>query len=320
MTDTRRQYILYLGLAGAIGVATLVGMAPPLQATVRHTRLEWGLYQILWSRKYCDQITETLSRLASHPDYIMFYRDLQRPYPRQPIQCILDRGATPIISLELYHWHHQQAELDHINTGQYDKDFRAWAQAAKKHGVRVLWRFGFEFNGNWFPWSHAPEAYVRAWRRIHGIFQEAGATNVEWVWAPNLVSCPDTPENNMHLYYPGDEYVDWIGIDGYNFGDHHDQWHQWESFETLFGGVLNDLTKHYPKKPLMIAEFASASGKPAQRATWIREAYQYLQARPDVRAVVWFNLNKQREGEQNWRIDSSPESLAAFNDTFASPH
>jgi len=305
-------------VAGA-ATALLIGMSSRPTSRVRSTPLQWGIYQILWSSEYGAQITETISKLASPPDYVMFYRDLRRPFPLRAIECIRERGATPVVSLELWDWHGQKPELDSILDGQYDTQFRAWATEARRHGHRVLWRFGFEFNGNWFTWSGAPKKFVAAWRRVHGIFAEAGAKNVEWIWSPNVVSCPDVPDNDMHVYYPGDAFVDWIGVDGYNFGDHHDQWHRWTSFEAVFKGVLDDFTRRYPNKPVMIAEFASAEGEPAARAAWIREAYDYLQYRPEVRAAIWFNFDKRREGEQNWRIDASPESLAAFNETFATP-
>lgn len=316
---TRRYAIIIAGTAAIAALGALVGVSAQRVESARRTPLEWGIYQILWSNEYCAHVQETVSRLASRPDYVMFYRDLMRPYPKQVIQCLADQGATPIVSLELWHWRTQQPELADINAGKYDEHFRSWALAAKEHGRRVLWRFGFEFNGNWFTWSLDPDAYVTAWRRVRGIFAEVGATHVEWVWAPNLVSCPDTPENNMHLYYPGDEHVDWVGVDGYNFGDHHDEWHRWQSFESLFTDVLDDLARRYPGKRLMIAEFAAADNEPGLRATWIREAYAFLQKRPEVRAAIWFNYDKRREGEPNWRIDTSPESLRAFNATFAAP-
>lgn len=180
-------------------------------------------------------------------------------------------------------------------------------------------RFGFEFNGDWFTWSGDPEAYVSAWRRAHDIFKGVGAGNVEWIWAPNILSNPDTPRNDMHRYYLGDAYVDWIGVDGYNFGEHHDQWHQWQSFDDVFSDVLADFAKRYPTKPVMISEFGCAPGEKAQRAEWIRDAYRSLQQRPRVAAVIWFNFDKRREGEPNWRIDLTPESLRAFNETFAAP-
>ena len=124
----------------------------------------------------------------------------------------------------------------------------------------------------------------------------------------------------MHLYYPGDAYVDWVGVDGYNFGDHHDKWHKWESFEVLFGPLLADLAKRYPNKPLMLAEFGCAVGEAKARQQWIRKAYAYLREKcPRVRAVIWFNYDKRREGEPNWRIDATEGALEAFNETFAAP-
>ena len=135
----------------------------------------------------------------------------------------------------------------------------------------------------------------------------------------NIQRCPDKPGNNMHLYYPGDDYVDWVGVDGYNFGEHHDQWHHWQTFEEIYRDLLKSFAIKYPAKPLMIAEFGSAPGKGHQRSTWIREAFQTIQQYPQIKAAVWFNLDKRREGEPDWRIDVTPESLQAFNETFAKP-
>lgn len=288
----------------------------------RHTDLEWGLYHILWSRHYGRQLQTSLARFDSKPDYIMFYRDLGRRYPEFAINPILREGATPIVSLELWHWHDRGRvnRLGEIVDGKYDEYFRQWAQAAKAGGRRVLLRFGFEMNGSWFSWSGDPKDFVATWRRVHDIFAEVGAENVEWVWAPNFVSIPETPKNDMHLYYPGDDYVDWVALDGYNFGDDHDEWHKWSSFEECLGPQLRDFARHYPNKPIMLAEFGSAVGKPGQKAAWIRDAYQQLSTRhPHVKAVIWFDYDKTREGEPNFRIDSSAQSLKAFNETFARP-
>ena len=139
------------------------------------------------------------------------------------------------------------------------------------------------------------------------------------MWAPNIVSCPDRPENNLHRYYPGDEFVDWVALDGYNFGDHHDKWHRWKSFEAIYSDVLRDFARRYPKKPLIVTEFGSARGKPGQRAAWIHDAYRVLDAHPQVKAAVWFHLDKRCEGEPNWQLTDVAEDMKAFNETFAAP-
>lgn len=283
--------------------------------------LEWGLYQILWSRDFCDRLEREVGTFASKPKYVMFFRDLGRPYPKGPNDCIAKSGATPIVSMELWSWHAggDGSYLPAIAAGRYDKFLRQWARDAKADGRRVLLRFGFEFNGNWFSWCRKPGAFKKAWRHAHDIFKEVGADNVEWLWTPNVVSCPDSPENAFHLYYPGDEYVSWVGVDGYNFGEHHDEWHGWQSFDDVFAVMLEDLHARFPRKPIMIAEFGCASGRTGQREEWIRAALESLRQRPYIKAAIWFNYDKRREGEPNWRIDATPDSLRVFNETFAAP-
>lgn len=319
-----RQYIGPLGMLVVSAVALFAvmsgGMSAPQRAYQRSKPLEWGVYQIYWSAKYGDLLERELASFETKPKYVMFYRDLWRGFPKNAVDGVAQIGATPIVSLELWSWHggRKSSYLPAINAGELDEAFREWATRAKNDGRRVLFRFGFEFNGNWFSWSGDPKAYVAAWRRAHDIFAAVGASNVEWVWAPNVVSCPDKPENDMHLYYPGDEYVDWVGVDGYNFGDNHDQWHKWQSFAVIYKDVLDGFEKRYPHKPIIIAEFGCAPGDPVARQTWIRQAYHSLEARKQVRAAIWFNYDKRSEGEPNWRIDATPGALKAFNETFAS--
>lgn len=318
-----RGVLMGLGtiFSASVAVLLLTGMSNNPGAARATARLDWGVYRILHSRRYGEHLTRELAKFATKPAYVMFYRDLGRPFPKGPDEAVHAHGATTIVSLELWSWHGTRGTnyLEKINAGDYDAFFRQWATDAKSTGRRVLLRFGFEFNGNWFTWFGDPKGYAKAWRRAHGIFQAVGATNVEWIWAPNIQSCPDTPENNMHAYFPGDTYVDWIGVDGYNFGDHHDVWHKWQSFEKIYDAILKDFAARYPHKPVMISEFGCAPGKPGQREQWIREAYESLLKRPQVKAAVWFDLDKRRENEPNWRIDATPGSLKAFNETFASP-
>ena len=289
------------------------------QRPIRDQPLQWGLYQILWSKSYGEHLRKGIAKFSTSPDYVMFYRDLGRPFPKRPIDAIHSIGATPMVSLELWSWHgqHKGSYLPLIIRGDYDDFLRDWARSAHKDGRRVLLRFGFEFNGDWFTWSHDPTAYISAWRHAHAIFRNEHADNVEWVWSPNIVSCPDTRENRMHRYYPGDAFVNWVSLDGYNFGDHHDKWHHWESFEKIFHGPLRDFEKRYPSKPVILSEFGCAPGKGKQRERWIREAHATLNRYPQVKAVIWFNLDKRREKEPDWRIDVTSDSLRVFNETFA---
>ena len=305
-----------------VGAAAIVSSARPEEAGPRRIeRLEWGIYQILWSRSYGEILEREVTRFASKPDHVMFYRDLGRPFPKRPVKVINALGATPMVSLELWSWHggRKGSYLPALASGEYDDFLRKWARDAREDGRRILLRFGFEFNGNWFTWSQDPKNFVAAWRRAREIFRREKADNVEWVWSPNVESCPDTRQNRIDLYYPGDEHVDWLSVDGYNFGDKHDKWHKWQTFDEVFGSILGDFSERCPDKPVIISEFGCAPGTGSQRERWIRDAHESLMQYPQVKAVIWFNYDKRREKEPNWRIDITPESLQAFNETFARP-
>lgn len=288
-------------------------------STAGSSEFGYGFYFIDYRPEHIERQLENLSvGLSSPPRYILFYRDLDRGFWTSLCRMIRDRGAVPVVSLELWRWGPRTGNhLPEIAAGQWDGQFRAWARGARDFGSPVLLRFGFEMNGDWFSWGGQPEMFIQAWRRVHGIFQEEGATNVEWVFSPNCVSVPNKPENAIPKYWPGDEYVDWLGVDGYNFGDHHDEWHRWQSFHDIFDPVLDLYAKERPELPVLIAEFGCAPGRPGQKVDWIRDAGRLLEQRPQVIGAIWFNFDKRREGEPNWTLTSEPGGLEAFDQGFA---
>lgn len=328
-SSVRRIIPILLALGAAGASASPGGEGAPDGATSlraipvvpRRGPLKWGLYQILWRRDHFASGLDREIAVLGRPDYVTFFRDLGRPYPKTPCRAVLARGAVPIISLELQHWGHGEPDaLARIVAGDYDTFFTEYAQAARASGDDVWLRFGFEMNGDWFPWGCQPDRFVTAWRRAHDIFQRAGAANVVWVWAPNAISGPDSEENGMERYWPGDAYVDVIGLDGYNFGDAHTKWHRWCTFQEIFGPALEKIRASGVRHPVFISEFGCTHDVPPERrAEWIREAHAYLSARQEVVGALWFNLDKRREGEKNWRIDANDASLAAWRETFAAP-
>jgi beta-mannanase len=164
-------------------------------------------------------------------------------------------------------------------------------------------------NGDWFPWceqvnGNQPGEYVQAWRHVHDIFAEHGVTNVTWVWSPNVVYTGSTPLEGL---YPGDDYVDWLGMDGYNWGTVPPTT-TWQTFTEVFTQTYVEITA-LSTKPLMIAEMASAE-QGEIKSDWIIDAY-FIQI-PDnferIKAVTWFNENKERD----WPIESSTAAQNAF--------
>jgi beta-mannanase len=175
-------------------------------------------------------------------------------------------------------------------------------------------------NGNWYPWAsgvngNTSASFIAMWRHVHDIFAKEGASNVRWIWSPNVDFAGATPLESL---YPGDAYVDWVGLDGYNWGMVNG-WTPWHSFTDLFGASYARITR-LTNKPVIIGEMSSVeSGAPAgqSKATWISSALgvELPNNFPRVRAFVWFDQNN--GGQRDWRIDSSPDSLAAFRAAIA---
>ncbi len=197
-------------------------------------------------------------------------------------------------------WEQYGVTLDQIISGSQDSYIKQFAQAAKAYGGPVMLAPLHEMNGNWDPWggtvgNNTPAKVVSAWKHIHNLF--ADATNVKFVWAVNNTSVPNTNENAISSYYPGSQYVDYVGIDGFNFGE------QW-TFDSVFSSALSQV-KGY-NKPILISSTASATG--TKKAAWITETLNEIFKDPSIVGFIWFNENK----EQNWLVNSDPSCLSAF--------
>ena len=168
-------------------------------------------------------------------------------------------------------------------------------------------------NGSWYPWSvgvngNSAAAYQGAWQRVHSIINNA-APNVSFVWAPNAITEGTT---DFMSCYPGDQFVDYLGLDGYNWGT--TPGHQWQSAEKLFSHSIATLRKLAPDLPILVTEVGCAEGDhPGLKAEWIREFFTVIEANDRVSGFVWFQMDKERD----WRFNSSPASTAAFRESLA---
>jgi mannan endo-1,4-beta-mannosidase len=197
-------------------------------------------------------------------------------------------------------WEQYGTTLDRINSGEYDTYISQFATAAKNYGGQVILAPLHEMNGNWDPWdgtvsNNTPAKIIAAWRRIHDKF--LSVANVKFAWDVNNVSVPNTTANAITAYYPGDDYVDYVGVDGFNFDN------PWQTWSQVFSNALNTLKQY--NKPIYIFSTACAPG--LQKAQWILDmgagVKQY-----NIAGWLWFNVNK----EKDWRINSDSASLSAF--------
>jgi hypothetical protein len=232
------------------------------------------------------------------------YGDYENPSPqtsvdawyRQTFGTIHAQGA--VVHHAVNPWEVGAGVLDRIASGELDAYVRRQARAVAKLDFTIQFRFMYEFNGDWDPHGIAnngqdPTKYVKAWRHVHGIYADEGASNVEWVWEYNRVSVPNEPWNDPALAYPGDDYVDWIGISAYNFGAKAGcDWCVWETFEYGLRDAYAKAREIAPGKPVQLSEHGSTAWG-GDRAEWIRKMFLDLpQAFPEVRLMAWYNVDE----------------------------
>jgi beta-mannanase len=228
------------------------------------------------------------------------------------VSSVAQRGAVPEITWEPWDYRAGLSQPDYalstIVDGTHDAYIRRWAEGAKAYGGPLLVRFAHEMNDRYYPWSelvngNQPGQYVAAWRHVVDVFRSVGATNVHWVWSPSVSYAGTVP---LSAVYPGDGYVDWIAVDGYNGGTAL-PWGGWLTFDQVFGTTLNEVGTLTAAKPLMIGETSSAEAG-GSKASWISDFFSQLAGRPGLKAFVWFDQDK----ETDWRIESSTSATQAF--------
>ncbi|MFH1826426.1 MAG: glycosyl hydrolase [bacterium] len=245
---------------------------------------------------------------------VLFYVHWGEPFPLADVQKIAANGSVPLLTWELW----VREGLDDLLSGKYDIYIRDFLGQAKDCGQQILLRPMHEMNGNWYPWdgwhngqgSEAAAKYKKAWLFIYSVREGLKAGNVKLVWSPNHEDLPAVDWNKMANYYPGDQYVDWVGLDGYNWGHG-----KWESFERIFDCAYRILSS-LSSKPMMIGEFGSAENG-GSKAEWIKDAFERIKnSYPKVKIVCWFNINKERD----WRVDSSNSALKSFRRAIKDSH
>jgi len=297
------------GTASATAVFTVT--APPAAPVISSARLRFGVTTPGGASANAE--LDAVAVLAGEsPSIVVSYQDFGQPAPLADLRSVAARGATSLITWEPWRWgggvDQPAYSSARILAGDHDAYLTSWAQDLAAWGSPVLLRYAHEMNGDWYPWSdgvngNAPGSYAAAWNHVHAIFQAQGATNVQWVWSPNV---PYTGSVPLDTLYPGSASVDVLALDGYNWGTA-TTWSSWTSAGALFAAGLDQVRSLAPGHPILIGETASAEAG-GSKAAWISDLVGYLNVQPDVVGLVWFHHDK----EVDWRIDSSPSSAAAF--------
>jgi glycosyl hydrolase family 26 len=264
-----------------------------------------GSYLSLQGRSLAQSLALRRQQLGRDQRIVHVYYDWADALPRS-------RGAIGSGSTLMVSWH--GTHYADITGGGSDKRIAAAARNLAAIKKPTLLRWGWEMNGNWFDWDGThngknPAGYIKAWRRIHKIFRNEGAGNVAFVWSPNWNSGPDVSWNAYERYYPGDAYVDWVGVSAYPFSG--------QTPRTLFHRICE---VYGDRKPIMATETASIDHGGSTKADWIKAFSAYVAATPAIGGVVWFDTDTQGGTDVNFRPDTTKASLAAYRAMARSPH
>lgn len=206
-----------------------------------------------------------------------------------------------------------------IQDGIHDEWIRTQATAVRDLGQPVMLRWAWEMDApRRRALYHSGPDYVAAWIHIREIFDEVGATDAQFVWCPNEFLFWD--DGDPEPWYPGDEHVDWLCADGYNWQDSVDH-PEWVTPTDIFADFIEWAEPR--GLPIVIGETGSneALNDPEGKADWLRSLPTLLEEElPAIDAVVYFDKDFRFQGHPNWLLDTSEESFAAWNEIANDPY
>ncbi len=248
---------------------------------------------------------------------------IDRDFPLDRADWIRERGSVPFIRLMLRSSSEQDiAEplytMDNIIAGDFDADLHAWFASAREYASPLIMEFGTEVNGNWFSWNgewngggetggygddaypDGPERFRDAYRHIVDIAGQEGAENITWVFHFDCCGLPEEEWNAPAMYYPGDQYIDWLGLSVYGLTEPFND--EIYPFEELMNEGYAIAAALSADKPIVICEFGVTDGNSGvDQAQWAEEALTLMLSSrwPRLIGFSWWN--------ENWEIDDDPD-------------
>lgn len=242
-------------------------------------------------------IVKFKSDFGKKPDIVMIFIDWGSRIPSSVIRDVEAAGSILLVTWEPWNAKDKTAiDFNGLLGGREDVYLTSFADQIKGMKKPVWIRFGHEMNGDWYPWSSSKigsKTYIAAYRYVKDFLDRQGVRNAKWIFSVNAEDVP--PDNRFEDSYPGDRYVDLIGIDGYNWGTTK-SWSRWMSFREIFYGRYQEIVDQF-KKPVVITEFASSS-QGGDKAHWIKEAFETMRSMKRLKGCVLFNVDK----ETDWSL------------------
>jgi beta-mannanase len=293
-----RSHILKHAILGSLALAAAI---PPLTAAENLPgKLPFGIYDP-------DGTFADVKGVSIEHVYIP-WQDVDLSSLHMADQYALKRGRDLLITVEPWSWSQDWKTtsgqlLKGIVSGAYDSTIKGVCTAvgSLKSKVTIRWAHEMDLNNNRFPWSSwKPADYVAAYRHNAGQCRKY-APNALYMWSPR-------GEQNLRDYYPGDEYVDAIGLSVLELQQYDiDHFGHARTFAESLRQAY-DLVVGYGK-PIEVAELAFHGDK-AFMDSWRRDMLAAGAEFPALKAVIYFNRVEAFEwpapyGFPDWRVDAN---------------
>ena len=244
-----------------------------------------------------DPVADFAAVVGRKPNLLGFYSGWTEPFDTSFAQTLHRNGVIPFVQIDP-----TDASIAAIANGTYDDYLRTYADSVRGFDHNVVIGFGHEMNAPWYSWGYrhvTPTTFVAAWRHIVTLFRDEGADNVTWVWT---VQADEPGTRPITSWWPGAQYVTWVGIDGYYY-------RPTDTFGSVFGQTI-DQVKAFTSKPVLLSE--TAVGPHAGQIVKILDLFQGMVAYKTL-GLVWFDV-AQHSGidRQDWRLEDSPQAEISF--------
>ena len=244
----------------------------------------------------------------------MWFQSFDDEFNATRAKSQFNKGLLPIVTWTPGDTHSRYVDkysLANIASGKMDSYIRRNAQAIKASRVPVIIRFGHEMNGFWYPWgqprpgdprsnanaANTPEKFVAAYRHMHDVFKKARVTNAFWMWSPDVMKVPNV---SLQSLYPGDSYVDVVGLTSYITTSKQD-------YYSIYQNTLNELDSVAPQKSIIVAE--AGVSRLAQRPELIRDLLEHIASTPRVIGFFWLSVV---DGKYDYTLANDPDSIKAI--------
>ncbi len=259
--------------------------------------LSWGIFSPEYSNFKYDQLHRLESDLHTRFTSVVHYMDFKRSIPRVHVLPVLKQAHAEGRAVELtVQTNNPATGPNHVYDtlcGKNDAYLHDLAAVIKESGATVLLRVGNEMNGDWCAYSPVhlsrdADVYVAFYRYvIDRLVADGCGPQLIYVWNPNNESFPAYTWNNPHLCWPGNDYVDVVGLTGYNTGNYFG-WEPWQSFDQLYKNTYDDFAA-ITNKPMMITEFACAS-KGGNKVQWTEDMLRKIDRDyPHIKMAIWWH-------------------------------